>query len=211
VADRSRSPLYYVTTIMHSDERQSSETYLILDTATGQRLQIDIERDYRDHDATAEYSLDGKYSARVRLQLPFIAATTRRETIEESKKHKELFDFDVPITVESNGHSEKTTEKLFKGESSSGDAHTRVRNAVGEMLRVAVTRALPVLSFPQVHGACSSVELVTDGQKCAGDTRFMIAAVPPDCAFDAGFGRPCGPEHSERAKAMAARGGERPY
>ena len=211
VADHNRSPLYYVTAIERRDERQSSEIYLILNTTTGQRLQIDVERDYRTHESTTEYSLDGKHSAKVRLQLPFIAATTFQETVEEGKKHKELFDADVPITVESTGHSEKMTEKMLKSESSSGDAHRRAKNAVGDTLSAAVTSALAVLSFPQIHGACSTVELVTDGQKCVGDTRFMIATVTPDCAFDADFGRPCGPEHSEKAKAIAASGTERPY
>jgi hypothetical protein len=115
---------------------------------------------------------------------------------------------DVPIFLESNGRSETTSEKAWKSGPDSERTRARVRDVKDPALTAAVRKALPVLGFPDLHGACSTVELVTDGGKCVSDTSLMIAAIRPDCAFDAEFGMPCGPDHEEKAKAVAASGND---
>src|SRR6201999_2559192 len=162
ISDRSRVPMFYVTAIQAGDEHLSSDVYLIRDARTGRRLTVDVETNYKTHETTGQYTLDNQHTAKVHLQMPFVAATTLHETIEEGKKYRELWDADIPITVEARGRSERTTEKTWKNGATSGDAHRRVTNALDADLAAAVKSALPVLSFPTLHAACPTIELVAD-------------------------------------------------
>src|SRR5258708_4074548 len=65
---------YYVTSIYSGGEDKSSELYLFRND-DGKQLRIEVERDYSRHLTTAEYSIDGQHSSKVRLDLPFTATT----------------------------------------------------------------------------------------------------------------------------------------
>ncbi|MEO8035491.1 MAG: hypothetical protein ABI837_13730 [Acidobacteriota bacterium] len=200
ITDRSRSPIYHVTLIEATDESHSSVIYLLRNVATGQKLQIDVETDYRSHEVTAEYVVDKQHSAKVRMQLPFIAARTLHETVAENKAHRELFKLDVAVTIEGQGRSINTTEKTWVGGIRTGDSRRKTRDTVDNTVSDAVMAAIPTLSFPDLSAACSSVSFVTDGAKCTGDATLMIAEVLPDCDFDTDFGLPCNADQASREK-----------
>src|SRR5438067_13617675 len=85
IVDKARSPLYQVTAIAKTGEDSSSQVYL-LRSAGGERLRIDIERDYKRHETTARYYLDDRRAAKVKLTLPF-TADTLHGTVAEKKSH----------------------------------------------------------------------------------------------------------------------------
>jgi hypothetical protein len=188
IVDKTHSPLYQVTAIARTGEESSSQVYL-LKSAAGERLRIDVERDFKKHETTAQYYLDDRRAAKVKLTLPF-AAGTLHGTISEKKSHPELNDVDVPVTVESAQGSVKTSEKEWKRDPN-GAAHSNARRVVDAALAATVKSFAPVLAFPMLSGACSTLPFVTDGQRCVGDARLAIGSTPQDCAFDAEFGMPC--------------------
>jgi hypothetical protein len=206
VADKLHTPGYYVTAITRTAETDSSQIYLIKNAATGQHIRVDITRDFRKHETVAHYSLDNKPAVTVRMQLPFVSAKTIHETNAENKQHAELREQDIPVTIESSGHSEKTTEKNWRRGPDAGNDHERARKAVDPNLSSVITQVIPVLSFPQLSGACSTVGFVTDDAKCAGDARLLIAEVVPDCAFDAELGVPCTADHLSKEKDARSKG-----
>jgi hypothetical protein len=188
IVDKTHSPLYQVTAIARTGEESSSQVYL-LKSAAGQRLRINVERDYKKHETTAEYYLDDRRAAKVKLTLPF-AAGTLHGTISEKKSRPELNDVDVPVTVESAQGSVKTSEKEWKRDPN-GAAHSNARKVVDASLAAALKSFTPALAFPMLSGACSTLPFVNGGQGCIADARLAIGSIPQDCAFDAEFGMPC--------------------
>lgn len=213
VTDRSRFPLYYVTTVKTVDERETTKIILLRHAVTGQQLTVKVHADYKTHETTAQYTLDKKTSAKVRLQMPFIAATTLHETIVENREHKaDLFGRDIPVTVESNGRTEHLSEQRWKGSSAgSEDIHARVKQAVDPALAGFLKTAATIFSYPDFGSACSSIPFLTDGATCKPNTALMFAAIPPDCAFDAELDMPCSHDQSEKAKIVRASGREGRY
>jgi hypothetical protein len=190
ITDRSHQPLYYVTTV----------------STLGDRLAVQVRRDFRSHETRATYTLNAKQSVDVRMQLPFISAKTRQETSRENKEHRnELRAKDVPVTIESNGQSVQTTERTWhRGDADSKNHHARVKAVVDPRLAAAVTKLIPAFAFPDLSAACSSLSFVTDRSGCVGDTAYLIAPISPDCSFDAEFDLPCSAEHAANAKALRA-------
>jgi hypothetical protein len=213
VTDRSHTPVYYVTTASALDDKETSDVTLVRNALTGERLKVEVHRDFKSHETTAIYTLNQNSAVTVRMKLPYISATTRQETVRENKEHRaELWARDVPVTVESKGRAVQTTEKTWKrGDASSKDHRSRVKAAIDPALAAAVLKLAPAFAFPDLSAACSSIPFVTDGSGCVGDTAYMLAPVPPDCGFDAEFGLPCNADHAARAKALRASRRQGPY
>lgn len=179
LADRAHKPLLHGTTVVTSSREGGTEMYL-LRTASGQHLQVKIERDVRSHQTTARYSVNGGRPVLVSLDLPFQSTAA-----------------DIPITIEGKG-SIKTSEQAFKADAD-GSLHRHIKDVVGNDTIAAFAAQRGVFGFPQFAGACSTFEVVT-GTRCAADPTLLIASTLPDCDFDASFGVPCSDTQTARAK-----------
>lgn len=196
IASRNHTPLYYVTTITSGGETLGIETYLF-ESTTGQRLIIDIRKNYKSHLVSAEYAVNDAKPVRVTLQLPGRGAT-RSESLSEYRQHPELSEEDVAVTLEGEGKVVKTSEKEWKA------AKSGVRNKAKSISSSEFAAAMKPLSsflgFPPFGGACSTYQFVGDGAKCGLSSSVLYATVRPDCDFDAKFGKPCDSMQIGRSK-----------
>lgn len=202
VANRDRTPVYHATVISTNSESLGSEIYLFEDAA-GQRIRIDVRKNYKSRLVTAEYSVNDGKPVRVSLQLPG-NASTRSETQKQYKERPELQNEDVPITVDCRGQVLKTGEKEWK--SGNADVRRKAKAIAGSELASAMKPLGSVLGSPEFGGACSTFEFVSDGQKCHMSTSLMIATTKPDCDFDAKLGAPCDSAQKQRAKDQPKNG-----
>jgi len=196
VASRDHSPLYYVTTITAGGETLASETYLF-ESTTGQRIIIDIRKNFKSHSVTADYSVSDAKRVRVTLQLPGSGAT-RSESLNEYRQRPELRDEDVEVTLERDGKILKTGEKGWRTGAES--VREKAKSITGSYLAAAMKPLSAFLGFPPFGGACSTYQFVADGAKCSLSSSVLFATVRPDCDFDARFGRPCDSMQIGRAK-----------
>ena len=205
IAERgTRTPVYHATVISSSSETRSSETYLF-EKVSGERLKIDIVKNFPSRQVIAEYSLNGAKPVKVRLQMPG-TSTTRTEMMNEFRTNAALRTADIPVTLESNGQTVHTSEKAWK----EGKDRDKAKAVIAPETLAAMKAVLPVLGTPAFGGACSTVSFVT-GQQCAISTAFMIATYRPDCDFDAKHGAPCDDKQKLRAKAQPKDGKVGPY
>lgn len=204
ITDASKVPLYYVTSIEAFDESHSSSTYLIT-TAAGVAVRVDVEADYERHRTTAKYEMHGHKPVTVTLDFPFHKATTRSGMLAEVKANPSLRYADVPSTIEGNGHSVHMTEHEWKAARADAQSELRknVKAAVDPQLAAVLKQLRFIFSAPDLAAPCSTIELLTDGERCMGTTDMLFAVVPPDCDFDAKHGMPCSAEQKARAKGTA--------
>jgi hypothetical protein len=196
VANRDRTPAYYATVISTNSESLGSEIYLFENPA-GQRVRINVRKNYKSRLVTAEYSVNVGKPVKVTLQLPG-SASTRSETLKQYKEHPELQNEDVLVTVDSGDEVLKTREREWK--SGKADVRKKAKSIAGSEIASAMQSLSSVLGSPEFGGACSTFEFVSDGQKCRMSTSLMIAKVRPDCGFDARFGMQCNEAQKQRAK-----------
>jgi len=202
ITDTNRTPLYEATVITTSGQERSTETYLLRNTA-GQKVRIDVDRQWASGKVTSEYSVNGGKAVKVTLQMPG-SARTRDEWRQEMKAHPELQTADIPVTIEGRGKVVKTAESEWK--SGRASVRSEAKAATGAEFIAAISPIRTLLGFPQFGGACSTYEFVSDGQRCAGSTQLRIGATRPDCDFDAAFGAPCSLDQKLHAKAQPVNG-----
>jgi hypothetical protein len=202
ISTRDRVAVYRATVIRTSSEQAGTETYLIENPA-GQKVRIDIRRNFRNRLVTAEYSVNDGKPVKVKLELPG-NATTRSEALKEMRERPELRHQDIPVTVESLGRVVKTTEREWQ--SGKADVRANAKAIAGAAFVSAIRPLASILGFPQFGGACSTFGFVSDGEKCVGTTSIMIAVDRPDCEFDARFGMPCDSAQKLRAKKQPENG-----
>jgi hypothetical protein len=187
ITGRDHARLYSVTTITSGGQALGSETYLI-ESTTGQRIVIAIRKNFASHLVIAGYAVNDATPVRVTLQLPG-KGSTRSETESEYRQHPELRDQDVAVTLEAGGRVLKTGEKEWNA--AGAGVRDKARSMVSPEFAAAMKPLSSVLGFPPFGGACSSYPFVSDGAKCGMSLSVMLANVPPDCDFDARFGKPC--------------------
>ncbi len=196
IASRDHAPLYYVTTITSGGETLGSEIYLF-ESTTGQRIIIDIRKNYRSHLVTADYAVNDAKRVRVTLQLPGKGAT-RSESLNEYHQHAELRDEDVAVTLEGDGKVLKTGEKEWRA--AAAGVRDKAKSIAGSEFAAAMKPLSAFLGFPPFGGACSTYQFVADGAKCGLSSSVLFATMRPDCDFDAKFGKPCDSMQLGRAK-----------
>ncbi len=196
IASRDHTPLYSVTTITSATEVLGSETYLIQSTA-GQRIVVDIRRNYASHLFTADYAVNDAKPVRVTLQLPG-RGSTRSESLSEYRQHPELRDQDVAVTLEGNGRILKTGEKEWNA--AAAGVRDQAKSIASSEFAAAMKPLSNFLGFAPFGGACSTYQFVADGAKCGMSLSVIFATVRPDCDFDAKFGKPCDSTQLARAK-----------
>ena len=209
IVDKNLLPLFYATVIRTTSESLDTETYLIADTS-GQRVRVDIKRNYKEHRTTAEYSVNDGPSAKVTLDMPY-SSTTRSGMIDEGRTRKELLAADVPITLEAHGRTLETSEKEWGHATNKAAVHKKAKDVVGADLAALLTNLRSVFAFPDLMGACTTLSFVTGGESCLGRTDLRIAVIRPDCDFDAKFGAPCDATQKSRAKGQPKNGRVGPY
>lgn len=198
IADRSsRHAVYFATTITAASEDLETETYLLSDPS-GERVQIDIQRNYKNHTVTGEYRLNDGPVIRVKLDLPF-KSTTRSGMIEEGRTQKHLLTAEVPVTLEAHGKVVKTTDRQWNNGQDKAILHSKAKDVVGPQMAAVMTKLRSAFGFPPLMGACTTLSFVTGGEGCAGNTDLAIATARPDCDFDAKFGMPCDSAQKQRA------------
>lgn len=202
VANKSRMPLYRATAITTANESLATETYLF-ENLSGQRIRIDVRRNYKSRLVTAEYSLNDGKPVKVKLDLPG-NASSRAEAVREYRERPELRKQDIGVTVESVGQVLRTGEKEWQ--SGSAEVRQKAKSIAGANLAATLKGLSPILGFPQFGGACSTYQFVSDGEQCSVNTELVTAIVKPDCAFDARFGEPCSNEQQSRAKQQPKNG-----
>jgi hypothetical protein len=184
---KTRTPVLDATTISFVSEEKTSETYLI-QTADGRRLEFERSHDVSAHKSSATYRVGNGKPVTVTLDMPYKSKTLSEATAE--MRQGTLKDADVPITIEGNG-TFKTSERALNADAD-GSLHSRVRGVVSEEVAAAFTALQPIFGMPDFGGVCATIPFIT-GKKCSIDTSVMVATVPPDCDFDASFGKPCAP------------------
>jgi len=193
VAQRNGKPAFQVTRIHDGNASLVKRTYLIADN-DGPLLRIDLVSDYANRQTISTYALlrGTRPTATIVLELPF-ASTTITARRDELRKHPELANAPVPVTIRSSGRTLHGLDEDWRRSPTAETHRTRAKEVLGKELTKAIADIREIAGLPMFADINASLGYVLDVPTLVGKSvKLMVAPVSADCEFDAKFAVPCG-------------------
>jgi len=130
-------------------------------------------------------------SAKITLDLP-VTSTSRDARREELRKHPELANAPVYVTIQSSGRSVRAVDADWRRPSTVASHRAKAKEVIGHDLLTAMAGIREIAGLPMFADLNASLGYVFDESELVDRTeKLMVASTTANCAFDAKFALPC--------------------